>query len=255
MPTTFTSLILFVLLITPGAIYVMRRQKELPHQERSALRETLWVSVSGLLFSLTAGAVIFIISWIWPSQIIDFGALIADPQSYLSNHWRRAGILFLGMLGAASALAWAFSRGSRALHVSDASSWEMLFKLWREKAEESASGDIEVRIDCVLDDESSIGGRLYDYNPSTHENGDRDLILGHPIRYRPAGGTESESFEGVQMASVSASRIRIMFVTWLDTGLNPASEEEEEEEEAAAEAAEAAVEAQVAERSQEEGVR
>lgn len=222
MPTTFTSLIMFALLVMPGVAYVTRRQREMPYQDRSVFRETATVAVAGIAFNLAVLVPVLAAAAVWPHAVIDVGALIADSKDYLAVHWWRVGLWALLALSATAGLALLAARKPAKLHSSDSSSWDRLFNEWRR--------GLDIRLGCELDDGSWIEGDLADYNPTTVESGDRDLILEQPVMYRPRGHAESVPYGTQGSVCLSARHIRVMFVNYLPERVTAPSKAEADSE-------------------------
>lgn len=214
MPTTFTSLIMFALLVMPGVAYVTRRQREMPYQDRSVFRESVTVAVAGIAFNLAVLVPVLAAAAVWPHAVIDVGALIAEPRVYLAEQWVRAGLSATTILAAATGLALLASRKPSQLHPSDSSSWEVIFGEWRQDCAVSSSEPLQTYVGCDLDDGSWIGGYLGNYNPTTAENGDRDLLLVGPIRYRAKPDHGTETCEGIDAACIPARNIRTVHVAY-----------------------------------------
>ncbi|WP_205326737.1 DUF6338 family protein [Glycomyces sp. YM15] len=207
MPTTITSLILFMTLVIPGVLYVSRRERGLPERQRSVFRETIGVGVAGITFNLLALIPILILAMLFPSVIVDVSKLIIDTRKYLGDNWYKAGLWACVTLVLATGLAWLSSRKPKEPTDDYTSSWAILFKKWRH--------DREVHIGCTLDDGSWFGGMLASYNTSTVESGDRDIILSQPLEYRDSTATEAEPYPQVSAVCLSARHIRSMSITWL----------------------------------------
>lgn len=91
---------------------------------------------------------------------------------------------------------------------STVSGWWILFEKWK--------GNRDIDVGCVLDDGSYVSGRLASFNTSADDSPARDLLLWAPILYRPPGAHEHIVHETARAASISASRIVSLFVSYRD---------------------------------------
>lgn len=233
MPTTLGGILLFAAVVLPGIVYVVARERHGAEQKRSTFRETVAVFAAGVTAD---GVAVVVLSPLW-GTFINVRELLTDPGQL----WREDPGLLLGwafgLLAAASVLAFltaaprvraVFRRviredGQRAAP----SSWWMLF----DKLDRSAAK----LVGCVLDDGSYVQGCLVAFNNNADESGDRDMLLRQPVHYRPPGGDKIVHY-AASVACVSASRIVVMFVSYLDHANLTSSAVEEAAEASPAEA-------------------
>lgn len=209
MPNTLAGLLVFVALLLPGFAFSMVLRRNRPERQLSVFRETATIACASAIADLLALGAFALIRTVGPEWTPDVGALIRTPGSYLGTHYGTVFAWSVGLLSLACGLAAlaGWLAGRRSTHPSTMSSWWMLFERWHTSA---------VRhVECVLDDGSYVAGVLSDWNTLGEDSPDRDLILAHPITYRPAGTTES-LHHPASAVCVSARRIVTMFVTYVD---------------------------------------
>lgn len=229
MPTTLTGLLLFVVLLLPGFAYLVGKERHGTERHASPFRETVAIvaaSVTSEIFVLT---IFWVVRWLWPSGTPDIGRLIRSPGGYLTgtqaapSHYGIVGIWGLAALVAATIAAYAATVPSvrRAVrkvpviggypHDSTVSGWWVLFEKWK--------GDRAIDVGCVLDDGSYVSGRLASFNTSADDSPDRELLLWPPILYRPPKAREPVVHETAGAASIAASRIVSLFVSYQDASV------------------------------------
>jgi hypothetical protein len=235
MPSTFTSLIVFVLLIVPGASYVAIRQRRMPHRDRSVFRETVTVAVASLISGTAVLCIGWLVTLLFPSISVNISALIENPKSYLARHYTMIAIwlsvLTLAASAGASFFAWIANR--RPIHPSNLSSWGVLFDLdsswvsgtrkkrvywWMRFIPKSSRQRDQrkktIQIECQLEDGTRIIGFFGSANTHSEDLADRDLILHPPIKIRLPDAPEYKE-QNVSAACVSARRISTMLVSYL----------------------------------------
>lgn len=219
LPTSLAGLLFFVVLLLPGFVYTVSRERFGVERKLPALRET----ASAVAISVFTELGVLIATWPLWSWVLDVDRLIKEPRKYFGA---RPGLLaswFLGLLFLATAVAFALTlpklRTIRPLrwvagpypHPSTSSAWWTLFEDYPNRAIPPKSSDIYVG--CALDDGSYIDGLLSSFNTLAEDAPDRDLILLAPIRHR---GTTSDTAKehSASAVCISARRIVTMFVTY-----------------------------------------
>jgi hypothetical protein len=221
MPTTLTGLLLFVVLLLPGFVYLVGKERNGTERRLSIFRETVAIvaaSISSELFVLVAFAGI---RALWPSRTPDVGALIRDGGGYLRSshvHYENVAAWGICLLVAAMVIAYlatvpAIRRVTEKLtgpypHDSTVSAWWILFERWPNRR--------EVELACMLDDGSAVRGRFGSFNTSADDSPDRDLILREPIYYRPPGDSSKEALFDVSAVCCPAGRIVALFVNYVE---------------------------------------
>jgi Family of unknown function (DUF6338) len=218
MPTSFTGLLLFVVLLLPGFAYQVGKDRSGAERRPPAFRETVSIVAASVISEL----LVLIVTWPLWAWALNVHHLVRAPGKYWQD---RPGVLVgwgLGLLFIACGIAyvatlrgvrrWALTR--RILgdypHESTMSAWWRLF--------EELRPDLPLQrryVSCVLEDGTFVAGRLLSFNRAADDLGDRDLILGEPLQYRAKGDDVAVAYPA-DTACVSARRIKVMFVTYLN---------------------------------------
>jgi hypothetical protein len=224
MPTTLTSLLLFVVTLLPGFTYLVGKERHGTERRLSPFRETVSIVAASVTSELIVLVAFAVIRALGPSITPNVGALIHDPGLYLrggDGHRGQYGIVAgwgVGLLLTAVLIAYLATvprirrLGERVTgpypHDSTVSSWWILFERW--------SGQRNIEIACTLDDGSAVRGVFASFNTSADDSPDRDLILREPIYYRPPGDEAQEGLFDVSAVSFPARRIVALFVNYLE---------------------------------------
>lgn len=221
MPTTLGSLLLFIVFLGPGLVFLLTRESRRPKPERSAFREIASLVLGGLLCNIVAALLFGIGRWIWPNTTPDVGALIRHPSDYARAHYGELWFAGLAFLGIAVIFALFIARH-------DMPNWKMVLYFRGPIGVDSAwdlvfnardlSG-FDKYCGLTLDDGMWVMGQLVSSSPDSEETGDRDLVLGSPIKYRNGGGRVLAS--NARRAVVSARRISMLEVFYYPTGSDP----------------------------------
>ena len=230
MPTTVSGLLLFVALLTPGFVYLVRTESRLPGQQYTVLRETALVVSFSLLANTLALGLFGIFRTLWPGGTPDTGAIVRDPGTYFQGHYVMVTLWGAGLLLVAVAVA-------ALIAVPPAWSGRLLSRsdLWpipairtsierRQRgqiARESGWGsaffrypDHQVHLGLRLMDGTYLYGRLLTFSPQIEENDDRSLQLAGPVEIRTPSAEAPQPMEA-GVVVVSARAIKTMSVHYL----------------------------------------
>jgi len=223
MPTTFTGLLLFVVLLLPGFAYFVGKERHTTAQQLSTFRETVTIVAASVSFELIVLVLFAVIRTLFPSDTPDVGALIRDSGGYLRGHGHHTGhygqvaIWAVGMLAASALLAylatWPQVRAAASKvklagpypHESAVSAWWTLFDTWKQGR--------DITVGCALDDGSYVEGRLGSFSRVADDQADRDLILTEPMSRRAPGADNLTPYEGGAMC-ISARKTVTVFVNY-----------------------------------------
>jgi hypothetical protein len=217
MPTSFTGLLLFVVLLLPGFAYQVGKERSGVERRPPPFRETVSIVAASVVTELA----VLVVTWPLWAWALNVHRLTSGAGAY----WRaRPGTLTawgLGLLLLACGLAYASTlpkvRGSRVAqrllgpypHESTMSAW------WKAFVEQHPHMPFSSRwVGCILDDDSVVEGRLFSFNRSGDDTGDRDLILQHPIRYQPKEASAPYHYPA-HLVCIPARRIVTLFVTYI----------------------------------------
>ena len=218
MPTTLSSLLIFVVLLLPGFAYLVGKERHGTERHTSPFRETVAIVAASVASETAVLAMFAVLRWLRPSWTPDVGALIHNGRAYAASHYHSLAAWSFGMLAVATALAYLATvprvRGwfswlpavGKYPHHSTVSGWWLLFEDW--------PGKREAQITCALDDGSAVQGFFQSFNTSADDSPDRDLILRRPIRFRPTPESQFRDFNA-RYACLSARRIVSLFISYL----------------------------------------
>lgn len=239
MPTTLSSLLIFVVLLLPGFAYLVGKERHGTERHTSPFRETVAIVAASVTSELVLLGLFAAVRAAFPSWVPDVGALIRHGGgTYTTSHYRSLAVLGLILLGASTGLAYLVTvpRVRRVFarvpvigaypHDSTVSGWWVLFEKWR-VIRKTVPGRREgktrkvkvaraVQVGCVLDDGSYVSGWLGSFNNSADDSHDRDLVLRAPIKYRPPTATEPIQYPSASAVGIPASRIVTVFVGYVD---------------------------------------
>ncbi|MEV1142470.1 DUF6338 family protein [Micromonospora sp. NPDC049799] len=244
LPSSLIGLVLFLVLLAPGFVYVLRHEKHVAGRPFSAFRETLRVVFVSVACLLLTGLIFTWMRWAWPERTLNVRGLVRDPAEFARDHHVELAWWSLAFISAATFVAavaadrrvvagvrWLAARrpvrwlsGSTSTQIRPTSQWARVFDLY----EEDDPGPVLVGLQ--LDDGSYLRGRLWVFNPAFEENEDRELVLSQPLTLTPARGPE-RPYQS-QFAIVSARHIVRMDVDHLPKGFRfdgrPVGEQEAE---------------------------
>jgi len=229
-PTTVSSLLVFVAFLTPGFVYLVRTESRLPGQQYTVLRETAAVVSASLLANTVALSFFGLIRMVWPSGTPDAGAIVRTPSVYFRDHYIEVAAWGVGLLCASVAIAalvavppaWAeraldrrklwpapalriaIARRRRA-SIAPESGWGSAFHRYPER---------HVHLGLRLVDGTYLYGRLLTFNPQMEEDNDRSLQLVAPIEIRTPSADDVVAMDA-DVLVVSASEIKTVAVHYL----------------------------------------
>ncbi len=221
LPSSLVGLFVFVVLLTPGFVVVLRRERRLPAPQSSVFRETVRLVAASVACLLAAGLLLGLLRVLLPDATVDIGALLRDPTGYLVAHHVRVAWWALGGLAAAVlfALAGTDPRWAAVLHrvgarpaarallgtadsdIRPMSAWSRVFTMY----DDDPAGPGQVHVTALLTDGTMVGGRLSSHAATVEDGPDRDLVLAAPVRVRTTDGTEHDP--GSTYTIVSARQI------------------------------------------------
>lgn len=226
MPTSFVGLLIFIGFLTPGFLYAGQRRALVPQAERSPLMETAAVVSVSLATNALVIALFGVVRWLLPGRTPDVGALLRSGADYAVDHlpyvlgW--ATVLLVGScaiaVGAARIDSYVpkdnvrgrvltrLQRGKGRLGavlppvIIESSAW---CETLRACPGNYVHAGLELAGGCY------VSGRVVWFSTGLEETGDRELVLGPPLKMRTAEGVIEPAVERVV---VSAREIRRMDV-------------------------------------------
>ena len=222
MPTSVVALVTLVLFALPGYVFQQRLRRRSPELSRSAFEEILVILFSGVAVDAIV-VLLFVAAGQWfrlPLPRAD--QAILGTRDYLARHFAAAALWSGAFLAVAVGVALLVTSpvwrvltrrwldaplGRRARGSPNQSAWWLLFH---------ENPGTRIHVGCVLTDGSYVAGYLHSYSRQTAETRDRELTLRGDIVYRPPGQTDPAVLPKVNAASVSADRIQLLTVTYVD---------------------------------------
>jgi len=230
-PNSLLGLVLFVALLAPGLVAIQTGPRKKPVAKPTALHEIAGIIFRSLISLVMAACAIGIARVIFPHRTLDVGALVREPNSYLTQHYVSATWWGLATLALACALAWGWSRFSSTKvfeRISESKvgsavktkkvietvpAWWILFK-----PKEAEDGSVRVMADITVENHIVYSGEVYTFSPEIDEHADRELTLIEPIiKKTPKPENPSvydESDLGASLFGISAREIRHIAVRW-----------------------------------------
>jgi uncharacterized membrane protein YidH (DUF202 family) len=183
-PSTWLSVLFFVVLIAPGLLFDLLAQRRRVGVPESAFREASRVVLASLVFSGLGLVVVGLVRTLEPAWMPDPDRLVANPHQYLVEHYRLilAALLLGGSvaLGAAGLAHWFLGReyGSSLRTVS---SWR---KVFREDQPAGTATHVRVR----LRNGTVFTGLIARYTADL-DLSDREIVLAPPLFSKTEGNT------------------------------------------------------------------
>jgi hypothetical protein len=82
-----SSLVAFLLFVAPGIVFEILRERRLPQEDRTALREAATVALASVILSFVALGLLAGLRVVAPSMMPVLGAWISHPHHYLVKHY------------------------------------------------------------------------------------------------------------------------------------------------------------------------
>ena len=233
MPTTISGLVLFVLFLTPGACYSLRRAATGPAlPDPSPVKETAGlVAVSVATNAATLLLIALLHRWTsWPMDpvaVVTRTDDLARSQPSVLAGWC-AGFLVLSCLLSVALHGCAQSAIFVGLKDRTWAAWLIGTPVSRGSAWWRAFNDPTVDwsrrsayAGCVLTDGSWVGGYVETFSPDSEESHDRDLVLIAPLDYRAPNSDLASALDANRLI-VSAREIRFISVAYVVPDLGEA---------------------------------
>lgn len=222
LPDSLLGVGLFIALLTPGLLFVQRRERYHPGIRYSVLRETSLVLVVSTVTNTIAIATFGLVShWIAGSKTA-VDELFADPGKWLETNYRSGAVCAIAMLSASAAIAlmlavppswmikvtWGSARSTlerwRGERQQLVSAWTMgLQALNTEKA--------YTIVGIRLTDGNFVQGIHKFASSNVIEDGERSILLSEPIFVQE--GTALVRVDA-HYAEISASQISYLLITY-----------------------------------------
>ena len=176
----------------------------------------------GVACDLTAFSTLVVLWSVFSGLGPRFDELVQMPLQYFVQNYREAAGWATALVIIANLIAFtaATSRvrqtvrrisGGRNIEAQESAWWKLFHEL----------PGASVYVGCFLEDGSYLRGRLHTYSRVSKESSDRELTLrsdpDQGIAYRAPGTTELQELENVGAVTVSARRLLLLTVTYIES--------------------------------------
>lgn len=213
LPASLGAAAAFLLLVAPGIVYELTRQRRRPTRQDSGFIEASRILLAGSFIAITTLVLLVLAGTAGNGFFVSPHDVLLHPTSYAAVHPARVlGTIAAYLAVAATSAVFAADcrtyGGSRSLIVPDSAWFLMLERL--------APTEAEVHLAATLTDGSAYMGRKVSFT-SDPAIQDRELVLGSPLFARAAGATKTvsmgEAWErlvlpGSQVATLAVSYVR-----------------------------------------------
>lgn len=207
MPTTPIAVLLYVLMLTPGILFLLRAESHRPRTSRSAFRETaLVVIVSAFCAGLVIGLFI-LLTFPFPQLAEGASKFIRDPSLTLAEHPRQVP-LWMGLFFLLTSAIGFIAGGDKIYQTLDrlipknervfqGSAWQKI--LWDE--------DHDMVVGVQMKSGVWIEGLFAHHTHTDDDSGDRALVLQGPLSRKLKDAQASETVENFDRLVVQSSDI------------------------------------------------
>jgi hypothetical protein len=213
-PTSLVSVTTFLLLLLPGIILELLRQRSHPGRADSVFVETARVLLGGAAITGVTLVLLGGIRTVAPAVLADPRGLLVKPH-YVADHlwltgWTVALFLLISLTVSALCCAIAPAPGlTGRIHMESA--WVTTFSRLPQRLHGQT---IHTQLQVELDDGSAYLG-IRDAYSAEAAMADRELVLATPLHVRPADGQFVRLEEGWQRIIIPASQIRTIMVRFI----------------------------------------
>lgn len=216
-PTSVTGVFFFLVLLLPGFVFTLVRERHRPSRNFSAFRETSATVFASTIALLVLGLTLILTALFWPYFREIVLEAVSDPNAFVSTNRGWMGIALALYLVIAIALAAFFgseswSKSARRVFKMTApdpasSGWWILFE---------QLPNTEKILGITMDDGTWFSGKLYSWSRDAEDTPDRELTLSAPLYIRPSGSQSVKEVEDAQGFTVSARHIRYLTVNYVN---------------------------------------
>lgn len=213
MPTTWLSVLLFIVAIAPGLLFDLGSTSRLVRAKESAFHEIARITLASLVFSGTAMAFAVLAHRRWPQTFLNLDQAIRGGWGYIREHQAPAAASLTLVVGVSLTAAWAVNliwtvrvHGWGKPWMRSKSAWSVVFK------PRGVERGTWVLATAALSDGSVVRGRVTEFSADL-EHEDRELVLAPPITIRPTGGDPKERTElaAVVVGAGQVTRLQVEY--------------------------------------------
>ena len=213
-PETLGAILVFLAFIVPGLAFELLRERRRPFIEETAFREASRISLTSMLFSLAALAILVTLQHFGVPWLVDASRWLTEGEAYVARQMGRVTATVLAFVSISLGLSlltdWLLRRSAPG-RIVPGSVW---FSLFREHRPDGSTPWVHLRL---KDDGTEIWGFIGDYTPDQKlEN--RELILEQPrLQYRRPGG-DTTLLPSWAFITVRGEEIAWMKVQYIEDG-------------------------------------
>lgn len=228
MPSTFTGLVLFILLLAPGFAFLLVSERGVVAvRQTTPLRQAATIGLASVVWDIVALSVLAAAVRLTPLRGPNVDRLMADGLDYAKRTYRSSAVwlvalmvvacvlsvVFAGVLNRTDRLAglrgrapvsWLFPPSGGTEHVS---AW------WKVLVDPNLHPGMRRYATCHLEDGSSIRGWVASASPDVRDSPDRELVLWAPLVFTDWSGKSTSLDKGA--ATVSSGKMLFMHVRYL----------------------------------------
>lgn len=215
MPLTPIAALLYLFFLVPGLVFVSRAETHLPRRERSVFRETARVIFASVGCAAVVLVLYIVVSIWWTLPIDGVVKFTANPMETFTARPRASIFWMMVFLGLASAVAWA-AASKRIYHLGRTILWTGTgddvqgITAWQSVLLPPSGEDVEVMVGVQLKSGIWVEGAHDAHSDVEEENGDRQIILRSPLKYRLKDDDSVEELGHFDRMVISASEIDFM---------------------------------------------
>lgn len=208
MPTTWLSVLLFMVVIAPGLLFDLGSSSRLVRAKESAFHEIARITLASLFFSGMAVGLAVLAHGQWPETFLNLDQAIRGGWGFVKDHQVPAAasllLVFFSSLAAVIVvnLSWTLCiHGWGKPWIRSKSAWSLVFKPGR------LDRGTTVMATAALSDGSVVRGRVTEFSADL-EREDRELVLASPITIR--GKDKEKSAVRPELGAVILTGIEVI---------------------------------------------
>ncbi|RAY12894.1 hypothetical protein DPM19_23070 [Actinomadura craniellae] len=211
-PSSVGSVVVFLLLVTPGAAFELLWQRTRPRRDESAFIEISRVLLTGVLLSGAAIATLMAVEALVPGAAVDLFALLRDGERYVDRH----PALVVGTLAAGLAVALLYGVAAHDLLTAPTARRIAHETVWHTAFGRLPGPRARAFLSVQLRDGTTIMGYAAGYSTEP-DPARRDLMLAAPLTMRRPGAEEATALAGSwQVMVVAGAEISTIAAAYVD---------------------------------------
>ena len=216
-PNTLATFAAFLMLVAPGLVFEIRRERRRPALQETAFREASRVAFTSLLFSGLALVLLSAIRGWWPALLLDPGAWLRQGKIYLVSNYRivaRTGLVQVAVaVGLALLVDELLAQSQTKGHITPFSAW---YHVFRKELPPNQVAWVGLR----LSDKTEIWGYLKHYGAESDVK-NREITLradvdGRHLYMQAEGDEQPKELTDWKTIVVPGDQIVLLKVTYKD---------------------------------------